>query len=198
VGLIEAGDRQVKTYSGGMKRRLDLASALVHGPRLLFLDEPTEGLDPASRASVWQEVQRLNREEGMTVFLTTHYLEEADRLADRLAIIDHGSIVAEGTPEDLKASIGTDIVHVSVSVDQLDRAKDVLHPLEGLTEVQVDEDGLTLFVQDGSAAIPQIIRMLDSAGVRVGPVAVSPASLDEVFLRATGSRLEGARGDPTT
>ena len=127
---MDAAERRIKTYSGGMKRRLDLASALVHGPGLLFLDEPTEGLDPASRQSVWQEVNRLNKELGMTVFLTTHYLEEADRLADRVAIIDHGQIVADGTPTELKASIGGDIVTVAVSRERLLAARSVLEELD--------------------------------------------------------------------
>jgi len=192
VGLEEAADRQVKTYSGGMKRRLDLASALVHGPGLLFLDEPTEGLDPASRQAVWQEVGRLNAESGMTVFLTTHYLEEADRLADRLAIIDHGSIVAEGTPASLKASIGGDVVTVALERGHLEAARTVLGPLGGLQDMRVEDAGLTLFVNDGSGAVAGVIRLLDAAGVPVGSVAVSQPSLDEVFLRATGSRLEGA------
>jgi ABC-2 type transport system ATP-binding protein len=192
VGLVEASERQVKTYSGGMKRRLDLASALVHTPRLLFLDEPTEGLDPASRAALWVEVQRLNREQGVTVFLTTHYLEEADRLTDRLAIIDRGKIVAEGTPSALKASVGADVVKVAMEHEQVESARDILHEIEGLQDLQPDESGLTLFVQNGSSAIAHIIRLLDGARIPIGPVSVSPASLDEVFLRATGSRLEGA------
>jgi ABC-2 type transport system ATP-binding protein len=191
VGLVDAADRMVKTYSGGMKRRLDLASALVHGPRLLFLDEPTEGLDPASRQTVWQEVMRLNRELGVTVFLTTHYLEEADRLADRLAIIDHGAIVAEGTPASLKASIGGDVVTVAVNRSLLDSAANVLRQTEGLHELRPDEAGLTLFVEDGQGVVASIIRNLDSAGIAVGSIAISQPTLDEVFLRATGSRLEG-------
>jgi ABC-2 type transport system ATP-binding protein len=191
VGLTDAAERQVKTYSGGMKRRLDLASALVHSPHLLFLDEPTEGLDPASRAALWTEVERLNCEQGVTVFLTTHYLEEADKLADRLAIIDHGRIVAEGTPADLKASVGADVVTVQLDVQHSERARGILGEIEGLQEMQRDAGGLTLFVHNGSVAIPHIIRLLDGAGIAVGPVSVSPASLDEVFLRATGSRLEG-------
>src|SRR5947208_15715635 len=131
-----------------MKRRLDLASALVHEPRILFLDEPTEGLDPASRASVWQEVQRLNQEQGVTVFLTTHYLEEADRLADRLAIIDHGRIVAEGTPEDLKATIGGDVVTIAVSRDQVDAAATAVQALPGVKEMRREAANLTLFVEE--------------------------------------------------
>lgn len=192
IGLQEAADRQVKTYSGGMKRRLDLASALVHGPSLLFLDEPTEGLDPASRASVWNEVTRLNREQGMTLFLTTHYLEEADRLADRVAIIDHGRIVAEGTPAALKASIGGDLVSVAIEPERLEAASAALRRLDGLKEMQVANGGLELVVEHATGVVPQVIRLLDSGGIPVGSVSVAQPSLDEVFLRATGSRLEGA------
>jgi ABC-2 type transport system ATP-binding protein len=192
LGLVDAADRQIKTYSGGMKRRLDLASALVHGPRLLFLDEPTEGLDPVSRQAVWQEISRLNRQLGVTVFLTTHYLEEADHLADRLAIIDQGRIVAEGTPTSLKASIGSGVVTVATKRERLEDARTVLGELEGLTELRVDETGLTLFVNDGNGVVANVVRMLDSAAIPVGSVAVSQPTLDEVFLRATGSRLEGA------
>jgi ABC-2 type transport system ATP-binding protein len=191
VGLTEAADRQVKTYSGGMKRRLDLASALVHEPRLLFLDEPTEGLDPASRQSVWQEVQRLNQR-GMTVFLTTHYLEEADRLADRVAIIDHGKVVAQGTPSELKATVGADVVTVHVGYGMVEQAQSQLSVLEGLHEVRPNGSSITLFVEDGTQAVAQVIRLLDGAGVQLGSVSVAQPTLDEVFLRATGSRLEGS------
>jgi len=192
VGLEDAADRQVKTYSGGMKRRLDLASALIHEPRMLFLDEPTEGLDPASRASVWGEVQRLNKQ-GMTLFLTTHYLEEADRLADRLAIIDHGHIVADGTPTELKAGIGSDVVTVSFSSDRVEAGRAALAQMEGVQETRNESDGVTMFVADGSQAVAQVIRILDSAGIEMGSVSLSNPSLDEVFLKATGSRLEGAQ-----
>jgi ABC-2 type transport system ATP-binding protein len=192
VGLVEAAERRIKTYSGGMRRRLDLASALVHRPQLLFLDEPTAGLDPASRQTIWQEIARLNREQGVTVFLTTHYLEEADRLAHHLAIIDHGRIVAEGTPAELKASISGDVLTVAVSHEHLEDARAVLDQLKGLKEIRPDEAGLTLFVNDGTGAVADVIRLLDSTGIPVGSVSVSQPSLDEVFLRATGSRLEGA------
>ena len=192
VGLTDAAERLVKTYSGGMKRRLDLASALVHQPRVLFLDEPTEGLDPASRVSIWQEVQRLNKQMGMTLFLTTHYLEEADRLADRVAIIDHGSIVAEGTPAELKATIGADVVTVSFHNSGIEQAKSLLQGMPGLRELRPEENSLTLFVDNGTQAVAQVIRILDGAGIEVAQVAVSNPSLDEVFLKATGSRLEGA------
>ncbi|MDA0256285.1 MAG: ATP-binding cassette domain-containing protein [Chloroflexi bacterium] len=197
VGLVDAADRQVRTYSGGMKRRLDLASALVHEPRVLFLDEPTEGLDPASRQTVWQEVTRLNEVLGVTVFLTTHYMEEADRLADRLAIIDHGRIVAEGTPAALKASIAGDVVTVAVARERLAEAEDLLCSLAGVREVRPDETGLTMFVSDGPSVVADVIRVLDGAGVPVGSVAVAQPSLDEVFLRATGARLEGAEAEGT-
>jgi ABC-2 type transport system ATP-binding protein len=192
VGLTDAAGRLVKTYSGGMKRRLDLASALIHGPRILFLDEPTAGLDPASRAAIWDEVERLARDEGITVFLTTQYLEEADRLAERVAIIDHGRIVAEGSPAQLKASIGTDVVTVVVDASHIQGAQRALSSLDGLKEVQIDASGLTLFVADGSSAVARVIRTLDAASIAVGAVSVSSPTLDEVFLRATGSRLEGA------
>jgi ABC-2 type transport system ATP-binding protein len=175
-----------------MKRRLDLASALVHEPLILFLDEPTEGLDPASRAAVWQEVQRLNSQTEMTVFLTTHYLEEADRLADRLAIIDHGVIVAEGTPGELKASIGADVVTVALDHERIEAGRSLLSSMPGVRDMRVEERSLTLFVDDGTQAVAQVVRMLDGAGIQMGPVAVSNPTLDEVFLRATGSRLEGA------
>jgi ABC-2 type transport system ATP-binding protein len=192
MGLTDAAERQVKTYSGGMKRRLDLGSALVHRPRMLFLDEPTEGLDPASRAAVWAEVQRLNRQAGMTVFLTTHYMEEADRLADRVAIIDHGSIVSEGSPAALKASIGADVVTVALRNGGVETARSLLADMQGLHEMRPERSSLTLFVADGSQAVANVIRTLDGANVQMGAVSVAQPSLDEVFLRATGSRLEGA------
>jgi ABC-2 type transport system ATP-binding protein len=191
VGLKDAGGRRVGTYSGGMRRRLDLASALIHDPQILFLDEPTAGLDPASRQSIWEEVGRMNREHGITVFLTTQYLEEADRLADRIAIIDRGSIVAEGSPEELKASLGSDIVTVGVPADQIERAEKGVSKLEGLKEIQLHTEGLTLYVHDGSGAVARVVRLLDKAKIEVGSVTVSSPTLDEVFLHLTGSRLEG-------
>ncbi|HEV2686523.1 MAG TPA: ATP-binding cassette domain-containing protein [Actinomycetota bacterium] len=192
VGLKDAAERRVGTYSGGMRRRLDLASALVHDPEILFLDEPTAGLDPASRQAIWDEVVHMNQKRGITVFLTTQYLEEADRLTDRIAIIDHGRIVAEGSPEELKASIGADVVTVGVPDDQIARAEKALSKLEGLKEIQTDAKGLTLFLHDGSEAVARVIRLLDKAKVSVGSITVSSPTLDEVFLRLTGSRLEGS------
>jgi ABC-2 type transport system ATP-binding protein len=192
LGLTEAADRRTKTYSGGMKRRLDLASALVHNPRVLFLDEPTTGLDPASRLTVWDEVRRINAG-GTTIFLTTQYLEEADELCDRLAIIDHGVLVAQGTPESLKAEIGKDVVTVELRGADPERTRDVIGELPGLDRVIVEENELALFVEDGASSIAEIVRRLDSADVEVGAIAVSRPSLDDVFLEATGRRLEGAQ-----
>ncbi len=192
VGLTEAADRRIGTYSGGMRRRLDLASSLIHGPRILFLDEPTSGLDPASREAVWERIRYLNREEGITVFLTTQYLEEADQLTARLAIVDHGRVVAEGTPERLKRSVGADVLTVDIADADVAAGRAALVELHGLKELRVDGNGLTLFVDDGTAVVSEVIRRLDAARVPTGAVTISRPTLDEVFLRATGSRLEGA------
>lgn len=194
VGLTDAANRRTKTYSGGMKRRLDLASALVHAPDVLFLDEPTTGLDPASRMTIWNEVRRINAS-GATVFLTTQYLEEADQLCDRIAIIDDGRIVAEGTPEQLKAELGHDVV--SVSLDGADRVltEGALEGLPGLERIVEEADALALYVDDGAGSIAEIVRRLDREQIRVGAISVSRPSLDDVFLRATGRRLEGAESE---
>jgi ABC-2 type transport system ATP-binding protein len=194
VGLADAADRRTKTYSGGMKRRLDLASALVHSPEVLFLDEPTTGLDPASRRTVWDEVRRINAA-GTTVFLTTQYLEEADQLCDRLAIIDAGEIVAEGTPEHLKAQMGHDVVTLALGGADPAATEEALRDLPGLERVVSDVDGLALYLEDGAGSIAEIVRRLDRRNLRVGAIAVSRPSLDDVFLQATGRRLEGAKED---
>jgi ABC-2 type transport system ATP-binding protein len=191
VGLTDAADRRTKTYSGGMKRRLDLASALVHSPEVLFLDEPTTGLDPASRVTVWEEVRRIN-DTGTTVFLTTQYLEEADQLCDRLAIIDSGAIVAEGSPERLKARMGHDVVRVTLDGADSAVTEAAIGALPGLERVVHEADALALYVEDGAGSIAEIVRRLDRESVRVGAIAVARPSLDDVFLRATGRRLEGA------
>ncbi|HEX4188197.1 MAG TPA: ATP-binding cassette domain-containing protein [Solirubrobacteraceae bacterium] len=191
VGLTDAAERRTKTYSGGMKRRLDLATALVHSPEVLFLDEPTTGLDPASRLAIWEETRRLNAS-GATVFLTTQYLEEADKLCDRLAIIDGGRIVAEGTPEELKGEMGHDVVSVSLNGADAVATKAALTGLRGLERVVAQSDALALYVEDGAALIAEIVRRLDRDGLRVGAIAVARPSLDDVFLKATGRRLEGA------
>ena len=194
VGLSDAADRRTKTYSGGMKRRLDLASALVHSPEVLFLDEPTTGLDPASRLTVWEEIRRINAA-GATVFLTTQYLEEADQLCGRLAIIDAGAIVAEGTPEALKAEMGHDVVTLALGGADVAATEAAVGELAGLERVVAEPDGLALYVTDGAGSIAEIVRRLDRASVRVGAISVSRPSLDDVFLQATGRRLEGAGGE---
>jgi ABC-2 type transport system ATP-binding protein len=191
VGLTDAADRRTKTYSGGMKRRLDLASALVHKPEVLFLDEPTTGLDPASRLTVWDEVRRINAA-GTTVFLTTQYLEEADQLCDRVAIIDAGTIVAEGTPERLKAQMGHDVVKLTLNGADATATEAAVRDLPGLERVVAEPDALALYLEDGAGSIAEIVRRLDRDNISVGGIAVSRPSLDDVFLQATGRRLEGA------
>jgi ABC-2 type transport system ATP-binding protein len=193
VGLTDAADRRTKTYSGGMKRRLDLASGLVHSPAVLFLDEPTTGLDPASRRTVWEEVRRINTA-GTTVFLTTQYLEEADQVCDRVAIIDAGDIVAEGTPERLKAEIGKDAVSITLEGADPEATKTALEGLPGLERVVIEPDALALYLENGAGSIAEIVRRLDREGIQVGAIAVSRPTLDDVFLQATGRRLEGQEG----
>jgi ABC-2 type transport system ATP-binding protein len=194
VGLREAADRRTKTYSGGMKRRLDLATALVHSPEVLFLDEPTTGLDPASRLTVWDEVRRIN-DAGTSVFLTTQYMEEADALCDRLAIIDAGRIVAEGTPEALKAQMGHDVVTLALEGSDAGATEAAMTGLPGLERVVAEVDALALYVEDGAGSIAEIVRRLDRDRITVGAIAVSRPSLDDVFLQATGRRLEGAEAE---
>jgi len=189
VGLLDAADRRTKTYSGGMKRRLDLASALVHKPEVLFLDEPTTGLDPASRLTIWDEVRRINGE-GATIFLTTQYLEEADKLCDRVAILDGGQIVAEGTPEQLKAQMGHDVVSVSLNGADPAATEAALAGLTGLERVVSAPGALALYVEDGAGQVAEIVRRLDRDQIQVGAISVSRPSLDDVFLQATGRRLE--------
>jgi ABC-2 type transport system ATP-binding protein len=174
-----------------MKRRLDLASALVHSPEVLFLDEPTTGLDPASRLTVWEEVGRINGA-GTTVFLTTQYLEEADRLCDRLAIIDAGDIIAEGTPEGLKAEMGHDVVTLALEGGDQAATEAALGDLPGLERVVTEPEQLALYLEDGAGSVAEIVRRLDRDGIQFGAIAVSRPTLDDVFLQATGRRLEGA------
>ena len=190
VGLTDAADRYTKTYSGGMKRRLDLASALVHEPEVLFLDEPTTGLDPGSRLTVWNEVRRIN-DNGTTVFLTTQYLEEADRLCDRIAIIDGGKIVAAGTPAQLKAQMGHDVVSVSFENGDVAEAEESLSGLPGLERIVVEQHALALYVEDGAGSIAEIVRRFERDEVRVASISVARPTLDDVFLQATGRRIEG-------
>ena len=190
VGLTEAADRKVGGYSGGMKRRLDLALALVHRPRVLFLDEPTTGLDPSSRADLWAEVARLAREDGVTVFLTTQYLEEADVLADRVGIIDHGHIVAEGTPEALKAEIGRPSVE-AVPAERADRDA-VADVLSRFGSVVPAPPGAAAVRLESGEDLVAVVRALDAADVRVADLQLHQPSLDDVFLAKTGRKLEAS------
>jgi len=185
--LESAADRNVGTYSGGQKRRLDIGMGMIHRPSLLFLDEPTTGLDPQARARMWDEV-RLLRQNGTTVFLTTHYLDEADALCDRLAIIDHGQIVAEGTPSALKHQVAGDVVTLGVNGDQ-DRMLRLLREQSGVREASAEDGRLRLYVENGEAALPQLLRVLDSAGTPPQTIAMHRPSLDDVFLRQTGRSL---------
>jgi ABC-2 type transport system ATP-binding protein len=194
VGLTLAADRKVRTYSGGMKRRLDLALALVHRPRLLFLDEPTTGLDPQSRNALWGEVGRLAKEDGVTVFLTTQYLEEADVLADRVGIIDHGRIVAEGTPAALKAEIGRPTVEVApADPEQRALLADILSRFGEL--VRLSPDSIAVRLVHGEIDLVEIVRALDSEDVHVANLQLHAPSLDDVFLEKTGRTLEGAAAE---
>src|SRR4051812_14095037 len=180
--LADAADRPIETYSGGMRRRLDVGLGIVHRPVVLFLDEPTTGLDPQARARMWDEVRRL-REGGTTVFLTTHYLEEADALCDRLAIIDHGKIVAEGTPDALKREVAGDLVTLGVG-EKSDAILALARTQPFVREAGVGEDGtVRLYVERGDAAVPQLLRLLDGAGLAPTTIAMSRPSLDDVFLR---------------
>jgi ABC-2 type transport system ATP-binding protein len=190
VGLEDAADRLIDTYSGGMKRRLDLATALVHNPQVLFLDEPTTGLDPASRVTVWQEVSRINAL-GTTVFLTTQYLEEADQLCDRVAIIDDGRIVAEGTPAELKAELGSDVLTIGLDPAEHERAREALAEVAGLDHITDAAEGLAVYVDDGAAAVADVAQLLATSGIRPRTISVSRPTLDDVFLASTGRRIEG-------
>jgi ABC-2 type transport system ATP-binding protein len=190
VGLVQAADRRVGGYSGGMKRRLDLALALVHRPRILFLDEPTTGLDPQSRSALWEEVQRLAADRGVTVFLTTQYLEEADVLADRVGIIDRGRIVAEGTPEALKDEIGRPTVEaIPCAADDLARMKDVLSRFG--ERVTGSPKGASVRLSGGDAQLADVVRALDAEDIKIQDLQLHAPTLDDVFLAKTGRSLEG-------
>ena len=192
LDLVDIGaaiDRRIGTYSGGMKRRLDLAAALVHNPEILFLDEPTTGLDPHSRAAVWSEVARLNRELAMTIFLTTQYLDEADTLADRVGIIASGRLVAEGTPAALKHSVGHDVIVAEVEGDRF-RALDSLRAVEGIEPTWNTDGTLTVNTPDGAAALGTVAMTLGRAGLQIKSLNMRIPSLDDVFMAMTGSRIE--------
>jgi ABC-2 type transport system ATP-binding protein len=188
-GLTEAAGRLVRTYSGGMQRRLDVALGLIHRPAVLFLDEPTTGLDPESRAAMWQEIARLAGGEGMTVLLTTHYLEEADRLASRLAIVDRGRVVTSGTPDELKGELRGDAVQVELPADaDPARVRRVLEALPAVRDVVIAGRDVSARSDDGAAAVPVVLAGLQRAGVNAASVAVARPSLDDVYLRHTGRR----------
>ncbi len=195
VDLEEAADKRAGFYSGGMKKRLDLATTLVHRPKLLFLDEPTTGLDPQTRATVWSYLKRLNREEGITIFMTTQYLEEVDRLCRRLAILDHGEIVAQGSPTELKQEVEADAITLGFGNGSLangvvrDRAKETLGNIQGISRIIDSDDGLVVYAQNGGFMVPDIVRAFDKAGIRLSSIGVSSPTLDDVFLKHTGRRI---------
>ena len=187
VGLTEAADRRVKTYSGGMKRRLDLGLSLVHKPEVLFLDEPTTGLDPGSRRVLWDEIKKL-RDEGVTIILTTQYLEEADELANRISIIDEGLVVAEGTPDELKSSIGGDVITLTFRTDD-----DAIKAQTIIENSDIEDNQIRVTVETGAEKIPNLLNQLVSKDINVQSVSANKPSLDDVFLKVTGYRLEGKK-----
>jgi ABC-2 type transport system ATP-binding protein len=188
--LGAVADRAVRTYSGGTQRRLDVAVGLVHRPTVLFLDEPTTGLDPEARAALWQEIGRLSTGDGLTILLTTHYLEEADRLADRLAIVDSGRVVVGGTPDALKGELRGDAVHVELGERPDEPAvREAIGAVPGVREVSVDGRLLSARADDGAAAVPGVLAALDKAGTAVAAVTVARPSLDDVYLRHVGHRF---------
>jgi ABC-2 type transport system ATP-binding protein len=193
VDIGPALGHRIKTYSGGMRRRLDLAAALVHNPQVLFLDEPTTGLDPASRIRVWEEVRRLNAD-GITIFLTTQYLEEADALAHRVGIIDHGQLITEGTPADLKRSLGSDVIIARVD-GGAERACHAVEVIKGVDRVDVHGDELTIRAVDGSAVLSPVAIALDGCGVKVRDLTLREPTLDDVFLELTGGHIQAERAE---
>jgi ABC-2 type transport system ATP-binding protein len=192
-GLTQAADRVARTYSGGMQRKLDVAMGLIHRPRVLFLDEPTAGLDPEARADMWEEIAGLAREEGITILLTTHYLDEADRLAQRLAIVDKGKIVAEGSPEELKSALKGDTIHIELArPEEMPRACGILARIAELREVANEARLLYARADYGAAAVPIALAALESAGVKTSAVTVARPSLDDVYLRYAGRAFRDA------
>ena len=191
VGLEAAADRRARNYSGGMKKRLDLATALVHKPKLLFLDEPTTGLDPQSRLAIWSYLEKLNKEEDITIFLTTQYLEEADKLCKRLAIIDTGKIVASGSPIELKREIGADSIRIALENCQEDnlKAKELIKTMTDVTQIIDSEECITVYAKNAGLLIADIVRALDSSDIRIASVTFSSPSLDDVFMKHTGKRI---------
>jgi ABC-2 type transport system ATP-binding protein len=199
-GLTDARQRVTAAYSGGMQRKLDVAMGLIHRPQVLFMDEPTTGLDPEARADMWREIARLGREEGLTVVLTTHYLEEADVLAHRVAIVDHGKIAVIGTPDALKGELRGDAIHVELTAAQPEAAiRATLQPLDGLLrEVALEGRSLRARVESGASALPTLLATLDGAGIHVATATVARPSLDDVYLRHTGHSFAAAENKEAT
>jgi ABC-2 type transport system ATP-binding protein len=194
VGLSDVADKRAGHFSGGMKKRLDLASALVHKPKLLFLDEPTTGLDPQSRATIWEYLSKLNKEEGITIFLTTQYMEEADKLCERLFIIDQGKVVASGTPVSLKREVGADSITMTLedggsAPETKEKAKQVLGGIQGIGNIIETDGGLTVYAKNAGTIIADIVRSFDSNGIRLSSVNFASPTLDDVFLQHTGRRI---------
>ena len=191
VGLESAADKRARNYSSGMKKRLDLATALIHEPKILFLDEPTTGLDPQSRIAIWSYLEKLNKEDGTTIFLTTQYLEEADKLCKRLAIIDFGKIVASGSPEELKREIGADSIKIGLENCERDRdnAKSIIQSMTGVKEIINSEECINVYAQNASSLIADIVRALDNSDIRLTSVTFSQPSLDDVFTKHTGRKI---------
>jgi ABC-2 type transport system ATP-binding protein len=194
-GLADAADRVARGYSGGMQRRLDIAMALVHDPAVLFLDEPTTGLDPEVRAELWSEIARLARGRGKTVLLTTHYLEEADQLAGRVAIVDRGKVVAEGTPEGLKRELRGDAIHVDLDREYNGPVTRALGALDSVRDVTVEGRALRARADDGGRAVPLVLQALETHGVGVASVRVARPSLDDVYLKYTGRTFDAAEAE---
>ena len=195
VDIGDAMDRLVGTYSGGMKRRLDLAAALVHNPQVLFLDEPTTGLDPISRVKVWEEVRRINKDLGVTILLLTQYLEEADALTNRIGIINRGRLVAEGTPTELKRSVGSDVIIAQIDGDSI-AATEALGRITNIGAIETHGGELTIAIENGAAFVSRVALALNDAGVAVRELTLRSPTLDDVFLHFTGARLEEAETAP--
>jgi len=191
VGLESAAERRARNYSGGMKKRLDLATAIIHKPKLLFLDEPTTGLDPQSRAAIWAYLEQLNKMEGITIFLTTQYLEEANKLCKRLAIIDSGKIAVSGSPDELKKQVGADSIRIGLENCERDRskAKEIIKSMTGVTDIKDAEECILVYAQNAASLIADIVRALDSTDIRLTSVTFSQPSLDDVFIKYTGKRI---------
>ncbi len=205
VGLSGDENRMVSTYSGGMRKRLDLAMGLIHQPRLIFMDEPTTGLDPQTRARIWEYTRELVRSRGMTIFLTTHYMEEADQLANRIAIIDRGKIIAMGTPDELKRSIGGDVVTLTPCAVKDDECKEFIKRTELLlsgmpfvTGTKATDGELAVYVKEGESAVPNIMKILNNEGIEIKTISMSRPSLDDVFLKYTGRTIRAQEGTRTT